>query len=145
MTNLDRMKLQIGIWVNLAIALVQLKLLGFNIVSKKLDKLSKVNINNQDNQEHLMTKMIRISRLTYKTAASFPGRADCLPRSICLFRILRKLGYNVDLIIGVKRPAFKAHAWVEYKNRPISESMQSVNNLTPIWSTKIENSKGRAK
>jgi hypothetical protein len=40
--------------------------------------------------------------------------ADCLPRSLALFRFLRAIGLRAEHVIGVHRMPFCAHAWVEF-------------------------------
>ncbi|MCP4384203.1 MAG: lasso peptide biosynthesis B2 protein [Hyphomicrobiales bacterium] len=47
--------------------------------------------------------------------ANIPGQAvDCLPRSLTLWWLLRRVGVATDLRIGVRKsdPGIKAHAWV---------------------------------
>lgn len=55
-------------------------------------------------------------------------RANCLPHSLVLCRILRKQGLEARLMIGVQpgqRP-FQAHAWVELEEKPVGQ-------LTDEW------------
>jgi hypothetical protein len=54
--------------------------------------------------------------------AFFPGRAVCLEQSIALFLILRRLGQEATLRIGVQPYPFLAHAWVEHAGKPVLES-----------------------
>ncbi|HEX8645545.1 MAG TPA: lasso peptide biosynthesis B2 protein [Thermoleophilaceae bacterium] len=48
------------------------------------------------------------------------GRApgDCLLRSLSLYRFLRSAGHPAEHVIGVRRHAFAAHAWVECEGAP---------------------------
>ena len=51
--------------------------------------------------------------------------ATCLPRAITTKSILKAVGIEVDICIGVGRDeekGFNAHAWVELDSMPISES-----------------------
>ena len=51
-----------------------------------------------------------------RVAASYgPYRAKCLPRSVALWTLLRRHGYDPQLQIGVRNGVrgFEAHAWVE--------------------------------
>ena len=52
-------------------------------------------------------------------------RRTCLRRSLVLQRILTSLGYDVALIIGVRKTAAKleAHAWLESRGKPILEAL----------------------
>jgi hypothetical protein len=52
---------------------------------------------------------------------SSKGDADCLPRSLALFVFLRSRGFTPELVIGVKRFPFGAHAWVEHAGVPVLE------------------------
>lgn len=54
-------------------------------------------------------------------AALFPGRAECLEQSLCAVRILRRLGCDAELRLGVRGFPLSAHAWVEVGSEPITE------------------------
>ena len=44
----------------------------------------------------------------------YPGRMDCLPRSLVAFALLRAEGFPVDLCLGVTSvPSFESHIWLE--------------------------------
>jgi hypothetical protein len=47
---------------------------------------------------------------------------DCLPRSLALFRFLRRRGYPSRHFIGVDTDPFAAHAWVELDGDVISDA-----------------------
>ncbi|MEO6923366.1 MAG: lasso peptide biosynthesis B2 protein [Bryocella sp.] len=47
---------------------------------------------------------------------------DCLPRSLALFRFLRKMGLPATHWIGFDRYSLSAHAWVECDGRVILDS-----------------------
>lgn len=46
---------------------------------------------------------------------------DCLPRSLALGSTLRRLGFEVDLCIGVIDLPFSAHAWIECNAALVSD------------------------
>jgi Transglutaminase-like superfamily len=50
-------------------------------------------------------------------------RTDCLPRSLVLWWLLRRLGVPGELRIGVRKRAgqLEAHAWVEHGGRPLED------------------------
>jgi hypothetical protein len=54
-------------------------------------------------------------------AALYPGRAECLERSIVLFYLLRRRGVPVSMRIGVHPDPFVAHAWVTCHGTPLNE------------------------
>ena len=62
--------------------------------------------------------------------AFFPGRAVCLEQSIALFLVLRKLGQDATLRIGVQPYPFLAHAWVEHRGQPVLEDDETLRRFT---------------
>jgi hypothetical protein len=59
---------------------------------------------------------------------------DCFPRSMALFCFLRELGVPVEHRIGVDRFPFRAHAWVEYDGRVLSDQDGNARFFTTIAS-----------
>jgi hypothetical protein len=62
--------------------------------------------------------------------AFFPGRAVCLEQSIALFIVLKKLGQDATLRIGVQPYPFLAHAWVEHRGQPVLEDDEALRRFT---------------
>jgi hypothetical protein len=59
--------------------------------------------------------------------------ADCLPRSLALFRFLRSLGMPALHRIGGRRvPTFSMHAWVELDGMPLLENQSSAERYTVL-------------
>jgi hypothetical protein len=50
-------------------------------------------------------------------------KASCLPKSLTLWRLLRRRDIDSDLRIGVRKEAgvFEAHAWVEICGQPLND------------------------
>jgi hypothetical protein len=65
-------------------------------------------------------------------AAFFPGRAQCLERSLALCLCLWRAGVPVELRMGVQPYPFAAHAWVDYLGEPVGESWDRVNRFVPF-------------
>jgi hypothetical protein len=65
-------------------------------------------------------------------AAVYPGRAQCLERSLVLYYYLRRRGVAVQFLMGVQMYPFMAHAWVEYQGVPINDVEEHVKLFTPI-------------
>jgi hypothetical protein len=57
-----------------------------------------------------------------------PG--DCLLRSLSLYRFLRSVGCPAEHVMGVRRFAFAAHAWVECDGAPVLDDR--AHEFTPI-------------
>ena len=58
--------------------------------------------------------------------------ADCLPRSLALFRLCLRRGVAAEHVIGVRRAPFGAHAWVRIGDRCVLDSDEFVSDFTPI-------------
>jgi hypothetical protein len=63
-------------------------------------------------------------------AALFPGRAQCLERSLVLYDYLRCRGISAQMRLGIQRYPFMAHAWVEYRGEPINDVPEHVRIFT---------------
>jgi hypothetical protein len=63
-------------------------------------------------------------------AALFPGRAQCLERSLVLYDYLRCRGIVAEMRLGIQRYPFMAHAWVEYRGEPINDVPEHVRIFT---------------
>lgn len=61
--------------------------------------------------------------MVHRAARTRLVRANCLPRSLTLWSLLRRQRIESDLCIGVQKNggALQAHAWVEYRGRPLNE------------------------
>lgn len=55
----------------------------------------------------------------------YPKQALCLQRSAVLVRMLRQNGVPAQMIIGVQKLPFKAHAWVEVNGQIINDRLAS--------------------
>jgi hypothetical protein len=69
-----------------------------------------------------------------------PG--DCLVRSLSLYRFLRLVNIPAEHVIGVRRFAFSAHAWVEYQGSPLLDDrartftpLSRIGTPPPEWRT----------
>lgn len=65
-------------------------------------------------------------------AALYPGRAECLERSLALYYYLRRAGVAVEFRLGVQQIPFAAHAWVECGGDPINDVPEHVRWFTPF-------------
>jgi Transglutaminase-like superfamily len=58
--------------------------------------------------------------------ALYPGRALCLEQSLVLYDLLRQRGVAVRYCQGAQPHPFEAHAWVEYRGKPINDIPEHV-------------------
>jgi Transglutaminase-like superfamily len=62
----------------------------------------------------------RLGNPVSRTLAIFPWDSRCLMRSLVLLRMMSRRGARCDLLIGARGGSeFAAHAWVEYRGRPV--------------------------
>lgn len=54
-----------------------------------------------------------LKRAIERALLIYPKQARCLQRSSASVRLLRKHGWNAELIIGCRPKPFASHAWVE--------------------------------
>ena len=59
-------------------------------------------------------------------AAFYPGRAQCLERSLVLYYVLRRQGVPVRYCHGVQPWPLISHAWVEYRGAVINDVPERV-------------------
>jgi hypothetical protein len=82
----------------------------------------------QDSERLIATTATAIAR----AAALLPVRAQCLEQSLALCYCLRRESIPVSLRVGVRPYGFHAHAWVEYRGRPINENNEILRAVTPF-------------
>ena len=66
-------------------------------------------------------KTFQIIHLIDKVCFLFWGDAECLHRSLIGYKLLRRMGVEVELVVGVKKFPFGSHAWIEYDNEIIND------------------------
>lgn len=69
----------------------------------------------------------------FEQARLLKSAADrCLPRSIAQVLRIAAHGYRAHLAIGVKDRPFGAHAWVQFGDEVLNDSLEEVRRYTPI-------------
>lgn len=82
-------------------------------------------------------KIIQLLETIDKACALFPLKAQCMHRSFLGFKYCRKLyGLPVELVIGVKKFPFYAHAWLRHQSHNLNEMEEVTNNLQIILSSR---------
>jgi len=56
----------------------------------------------------------------------------CLSRSLALVRYLFRRGHQADLVLGVRMMPFRAHAWVQFGETLLIDTLENVLPYTPI-------------
>lgn len=69
---------------------------------------------------------VELTRRVRMAAACFPKNPTCLPQSIAIIVLLRRMGFLPTLRIGVYPYPFGAHAWVECGGLPVNETPESL-------------------
>jgi hypothetical protein len=65
-------------------------------------------------------------------AAFYPGRAQCLERSLVLYYVLRRQGVPVKYCHGVQPWPLISHAWVEYRGEVVNDVPERVNEFSRL-------------
>jgi hypothetical protein len=73
-----------------------------------------------------------IARGFEQARSDLPFSRRCLPDSLALLGMTRRLGVRASLVIGVNDPPFAAHAWVEAGPLVLSDALSVVREFTPI-------------
>lgn len=65
-------------------------------------------------------------------AAFYPGRAQCLERSLVLYYVLRRQGVPVRYCHGLQPWPLLSHAWVEYRGEVVNDVPERVNEFSRL-------------
>jgi hypothetical protein len=63
----------------------------------------------------------RVRKAIERACVWYPKTSLCLPRSAVATCLLRDAGIPAQLVIGVQKIPFKAHAWVEVAGRVVND------------------------
>ncbi|WP_394830063.1 lasso peptide biosynthesis B2 protein [Pendulispora rubella] len=64
--------------------------------------------------------------------ALYPGRAECLERSMALCFVLRRRGLHARLHFGVDPFYFDGHAWVAHDGQLLDETRETLTTYVPL-------------
>ncbi|WP_409344795.1 lasso peptide biosynthesis B2 protein [Paenibacillus sp. MBLB4367] len=99
--------------------------------TKIYSKNNDVTISPNNNQD-----VIKLLILIDKICTMYPFEAQCLHRSFLGYRYIRKqFGIPVDLVIGVRKFPFYAHAWLKLRDKNVNESDEFTRDLIVILSS----------
>jgi len=80
------------------------------------------------------TRVREIASLVASAARHVPGDYTCLHRSMALWWMLRRRGFDGHLRMGVRKgdAAFEAHAWVEYAGAVVNDDLDVERRYEPL-------------
>lgn len=85
----------------------------------------------------LVSEVNQLIKLISLVCRLFPVEAECIHRSLLVYKYTRKLhALDSQMIIGVKKFPFKAHAWVEINGKNINEPEFFTRDLHIILTSK---------
>jgi Transglutaminase-like superfamily len=115
-----------GLWI--LIVRISLKTLGFRRTTRWVRTRA-----DRATETALSITELRSAEYNVALAAAFyPGRAQCLERSLVLYYFLRRCGVPVVIRFGVQPRPFEAHAWVEYEGVPVNDVPEHVKLYAPF-------------
>lgn len=129
-SRLARLSLRLSATSIVLFTQVVLKVFGFDRVYALASKVPTVGATTDD-----VDRQARIDRLfTAIERACRPicRRDYCVQRAASAATLLRLHGHEAVIVIGVRRPPFEAHAWVEVDGAPVVESAETLATYTVI-------------
>ena len=115
--------------LRVAVVRAALKLLGYDRTRRWIDRrIARVPVQGDGSPQVVAAAEYAVAM----GAAFFPGRAQCLERSLVLYDYLRRHGISVQMRLGIQRYPFMAHAWVEYRGVPINDVPEHVRIFTAL-------------
>lgn len=121
------------IYLNLIMFDIQLRVFGFENVFEKYVKYYQIKNRKESITSEEIDEVSRWMKMIDKACASYPFEAQCLHRSFLAYRFIRmKFFIPVELVIGVKKFPFHAHAWLKLKDKNFNESPEYTDGLIII-------------
>jgi hypothetical protein len=106
-----------------------LPLVGYGRIQRRLLRIPRGGASLPADADARIASTVKIVDLV---AARMPLRSACLSQSLALSALLRVQGIPAEVRLGV-RPGdqpLDAHAWVEYRGRPLNETAEIVGSYT---------------
>lgn len=109
------------------LVLVQGRLLGFvNYAEKIVTRRQPVPVRPDIESIAILHESVQRARIWY------PRKVDCLLGSCALLLMMLKRGIRSNLVVGVQKYPFYAHAWVEYGNIVVNDEAEVQRRLAEI-------------
>lgn len=120
------------VFLHLIIFDIELRLIGFEKVFPKYVKrhtLKKL----EDLTPEKIPQIEKWGQMIDKACASYPLEAQCLHRSFLGYRFFRrKFHIPVELVVGVRKFPFGAHAWLVLQGQNFNEDPEYTSNFVVI-------------
>lgn len=116
---------------------ISLRLFGFPKTFEKYVLKYSGHVKVRDSySELLLENMLQDLILIDRVCSYYPFEAKCLHRSFLGYRLLcKKYKLNVELVIGVRKVPFYAHAWLKCDGLNINEQEDVTEGLITILSS----------
>jgi hypothetical protein len=108
--------------------------LKFLVPLPKLVRLVATRPRRHDRSSEDEYRIIRTALLLFRDQTIL--RDNCLERSLLTFRFLTRANASPQLVIGMRsgESGVLGHAWVTVDGRPVQETPESVEEMTPMMS-----------
>ncbi len=112
----------IGAMVLLPIVRI-IRIVGFKRFKKFLSSLPVTSCKTGLDNKPIPESARQAARMVAVAASHIPARFSCLDRSLVLLKLLRQMGIDGELHLGVRkdRGIFEAHAWVELNGEILND------------------------
>jgi hypothetical protein len=88
----------------------------------------------QAKSESQIREILRQAANTFEASERlYPSNNKCLRRSLALAKFLTTQGIAAKLVIAVKMRPFGAHAWVQFDDLVVNDTLDNVRPFTPIY------------
>jgi len=127
------MRLHLEAYISFFLINVLLRLRGFRSTVRWLTRrFSDV----QRRDDARIDDIEKVCEVVERAGLWYPGRMDCLPRSLVAFALLRAEGFPVDLCLGVtSAPGFGAHVWIECDGWVLNDYPYVKEQYIELWRT----------
>lgn len=83
-------------------------------------------------------KINELLQLIDTACACYPFEAQCMHRTFLAYKLIRKrFGLPVQIVIGVRKFPFQAHAWLMLDEHNVNESYEFTENLKILLNTRM--------
>ncbi|MFW2948812.1 lasso peptide biosynthesis B2 protein [Bacillus velezensis] len=108
----------------------------FNRYTFKYKKMKKTAFNEERYQE-IFKQIEELFYMLDVVCAWYPRKADCIHKTFLGYKFLRrKYSIPVDMVVGVRKFPFEAHAWLQVNNQNFFDDSEETSRYNIILSSK---------